>query len=277
MMLRRLQKDVLRAGLSVAPGRAGLVGEADIESLPVAAQRYLRFMGVVGRPRDGSFLLGWTGRYRLGVTQPWLRCEAWQYNTSLDVARFFHLRLRAGGVVPILASDSYVGGHGHLLAQLLGFLTVVDGHGEPLDLGELVSWLNDAVFFAPSMLLDAGVVWHGVDDAAFDLSLTDRGHTVTARVFLDRRGAPCDFSTNHRAVYDLYDPARALARTEAEWSTPIDEWDRSGDRPRPAHGQAVWHLPEGSFVYADMRVTALVRDVPPGQWPVANLPARLTA
>src|SRR6188768_4190973 len=71
------------------------VTESDLEPLPEAARRYLRFMAVVGRPRDWSFRLGFTGRFRRSRGGAWMRCEAWQYSTRVGLARIFHIRIRA--------------------------------------------------------------------------------------------------------------------------------------------------------------------------------------
>src|SRR5207248_9051469 len=73
-----LAADVAALGLPPGPARPAMVSEAQLASLPSAAQRYLRFMGVVGRPADWSFLAHLTGRFRLRRGLPWLRCEAWQ-------------------------------------------------------------------------------------------------------------------------------------------------------------------------------------------------------
>ena len=55
-----------------------MVSEAQLAGLPSAAQRYLRFMEVPGRPAVWSFLAHITGRFRLRPGLPWLRCAAWQ-------------------------------------------------------------------------------------------------------------------------------------------------------------------------------------------------------
>ena len=77
-------------------------------------------------------------------------------------------------------------------------VTVADASGPENDASELVTYLNDAVFFAPSMLLALPVSWAPAGDASFDVTLEDCGHRVTARVFTDERGAPVDFSTDDR-------------------------------------------------------------------------------
>src|SRR5690349_24718199 len=91
-LYRGLAADVAALGQPASPP-APPVTEADLANLPDAAVRYLNFMGVVGRPPDSSFLAHVTGRFRLRPRLPWMRCEAWQYNSSPPVARLFHMRI----------------------------------------------------------------------------------------------------------------------------------------------------------------------------------------
>ncbi len=223
------------------------VTEVDLEGLPDSARRYLRFMGVVGRPRDWSFRVGFHGRFRRSRHEPWMKCEAWQYDTRLDLARIFYIQIRFFGLLPVLGRDTYLKGSGRMLIRLLDLITVADGTGEAYDIGELVTYLNDCVLLAPSLLLEPAVSWSAVDDRCFDLALTDRGRTVSARVFVDERGAAVDFETSDRFYADPKDPSRV---ERCRWTTPIEGWQDVAGRPIPSRARAVWHLPDGELCYA---------------------------
>jgi hypothetical protein len=62
-------------------------------------------------------------------------------------------------VVPVIGRDTYVDGHGRLLVRPLDAVTVLDLKGEPMDAAELVTWLDDAILFAPGMLFGPGVTF----------------------------------------------------------------------------------------------------------------------
>jgi hypothetical protein len=262
-MYTRFSSEVASAGLPAAPDSVEVVTSVQIASLPEPAQRYLHFMRVVGRPQDWSIRLGFTGRFRTKPKQAWMKCEAWQYDSRVSVARIFHIHIRFAGLLPVIGRDTYVGGQGHMLIRLLDLFTIADGTGEEYDTGELVTYLNDAVLVAPSMLLVPEVSWLSVDASSFDLRLTDRGRAVTARITVDQDGAPTDFSTTDRFCYDPDEPAKLL---RARWTTPIAGWEVVDGRPLPTGAQAVWHLPRGPFAYADFRLIpgSLVFNVPPG-------------
>lgn len=262
-MRTRFLREVASAGLPVETDPRSVVTDADVASLPEPAQRYLRFMKVIGRPRDWSFFLGAVGRFRMKPQQGWTNCEAWQYNSRLAVARLFHVRMKLGGLLPFTGRDTYVQGRGRMLIKVLDLFTVEDGRGDAYDIGELVTYLNDAVLIAPSMLLVPEIVWIPVDAGSFDVSLTDHGRTITGRVFIDETGAPRDFSTTDKLYYDPANP-KQLMRTR--WTTPISGWTFVDGRPMLTSGQAVWHLPQGPFAYVDFRPVpgTLAFNVAPG-------------
>jgi Family of unknown function (DUF6544) len=145
--------------------------------------------------------------------------------------------------------DIYLRGSGIMHGKLLGLVTVVHTQGPETDLSELVTYLNDAVLVAPSMLLRSNASFAPVDDSSFDVTLVDAGQTVTARVFLGDDGRPVNFSTADRYA----DLPGGLVR--AEWTTPIDGWRPVGDRFVLTRGSAIWQLPDGPLNYMDFRMS----------------------
>ncbi len=247
--------EVATAGLSSETAPGTVVTETDLLALPAPVQRYMRFMGVVGRPRDWSFQLNSKGRFRLKPEDgAWFDVETWQYNTRLDVARLFRMEGRMSGLLPVVARDTYVAGKGRMVGKLFDLVTVADGQGPEYDLGELVTYLNDAVLFAPSFLLGPEVTWSAIEADAFDVALTDRGRTVTARVLLDAEGGVRDFVTTDRYLEDPEDPKHPLVR--GEWHTPVVGWQRVDGRALPTAGQGMWQLKQGPYVYAELNFAA---------------------
>jgi hypothetical protein len=233
------------------------VTDDELAVLPPVVARYLRAMGVVGQPRSWSFRAHWAGRFRLGPDKPWMPCDAWQYNSALEIARLFRMRLLVGRVLPMWGWDTYRGGTGRMLGKALGLVPVADGKGPEFDLGELTTWLNDAVLLAPGMLLSVPVTWEATGDDGFRVSVTDGGRTVSAEVLLDDDGRPRDFRSEDRYADLPGGPVRAL------WSTPVQGWTVVDGRPRITGGAAVWHLPDGQFRYGELRLLDLALDVPP--------------
>ncbi|MGW4113000.1 DUF6544 family protein [Actinosynnema sp. NPDC004786] len=222
----------------------GPITADDIAHLPKPAQRYLRFAQALGRPADLWFRATVPGFFRLRPDQRWMACLCEQHNSAADLTRDFRMRFTMAHLIPVEATDVYAHGHGRMRATALGTFTLADGRGAAYDLSELVTFLDDAVLLAPSMLLRLPVTWTPVDDDSFELTLTDNGNTVTGRVVVDDRGAPREFTTDDRWA----DLPEGLVKTR--WSTPVDGWCLVDGRMRPRRGTAVWHLPDGPFAYA---------------------------
>jgi len=206
-------------------------------------------MGVVGRPRDWSFQAHITGRFRLRGEGAWMAAEVWQYNSSVEVARLFHMRLDFKGAVPMVGRDTYLGGKGIMHGKLLDLVTVAHSEGPETDLSELSTYLNDAVLMSPSMLLRPNTSFAFVDESSFDVTLVDAGMTVTGRVFLDGDARPANFVT-----FDRYADLKS-GLVQAEWTTPIDGWQPDGDRFIFTRGHAIWNMAQGPLDYLDFSLS----------------------
>lgn len=257
---------VAAAGLRPGPGDDAPITEADLAGLDEPVQRYLRFMGVIGRPRTWSFTARFAGRFRLRPRMPWLAAEALQYDALLPEAdggqqasRIFTMRLRFARLVSMLGHDTYLAGRGRMVGRLAGRWTVADGSGPEMDVGELSTWLNDVLLLAPSMLLRSGATLRALDPDRFEVTVTDNGHTVRAEVTIDSQGAPVDVATTDRWA------ALPDGLVQARWHTPIQWWIDVDGRPFPGPGPAVWDLPDGPLTYVDGRFIpgSVVENVPP--------------
>lgn len=245
---RAFQGELQQASLPIEVGHQALIDERSIASLPEPVRRYLRFMGVIGRPRDWSMRAHFKARFRRAPGE-WVTCEALQYDSRLKLSRVFYMQLALKNLLPVTVRDTYLAGHGRMRAKAFDLVKVVDGEGPELDVGELVTYLNDAILMAPSLLLGPETTWKEIDASSFDVTLTDGATHVTARVWIDEQGAPSDFSTTDR-FFDQPDGKRI----RTEWRTPVSGWQEVDGRKLPTRAEAVWQLPSGPFSYADFSI-----------------------
>jgi hypothetical protein len=173
-----------------------------------------------------------------------MQVVAWQYNSPDELARIFVMKGRMAGLLPVLGRDNYVHGHGRLTIRLFDKLTVADGKGPEFDQAELLVWLNDAVFLAPTMLLSPAVSWTAVDDDSFDLTLTNAAQVVRGRVLLDGHGAPVDFHADRYATL----PGGTVL---TPWRTPVTGWQVIDGRPFPGPFSVFYDLADGPFCYLE--------------------------
>lgn len=248
LLRRQLDHDVARLPAPSAPIDDGLVHEDDLAPLPDPARRFLRWMGVVDRPRVRSFEGRFRGEIRQRPDQHWMPYDAWQHNRSDPITRIARMRIDAGGVIPMFGIDAFRNHLGRMHGRVLGLFTVADGAGPAIDQSELVTYLNDAVLLAPSMLLTPAVTWRPIDEQTFEVEIADEGTRAAARCTVDDDGRLVDFRTDDR-WYAGTDPP-----TRATWSTPVDGWTTLPDgRRAPISASAVWHLADGAFTYVHGR------------------------
>ena len=254
---RRFRRDLAAIG-GPAPSGVAPVTDDDVDALPPSVATYLRAMGVVGRPRIRSFRAAFEGRFRRSPGGRWWPCTALQYNAALpSPTRLFDMRLRLLPLVSMDGQDVYLSGHGRMRGKLAGLIPVVDSASAELDASELVTYLNDAVLIAPSLLLNDHVTWDGTGPRSFRVRLTDGACTVGAHVNLDGEGRPTTFVTDDRWC------ALPGGLVRARWKTPIDDWAVVGGHPYPTSAAAVWELPDGLFRYIEGRFVpgSIVTDV----------------
>jgi len=256
----RFERELALRGIRALPLGSEPVDPRLVAALPAPVQRYLGFMRVVGRPRDVSVRASFSGRFRLAQSN-WQPCEVRQYDARSPVGRVFMMQLPVEGLLPVTVRDEYLRGRGSLAAKAFDLLPIAKGRGYELDVGELVTYLNDAILMAPSLLLGAETRWSEVAPDRFDVTLTDGDHTVRARVLLDARGAPSSFSTTDR-FFDAPDGHKV----RTEWQTPVDGWQEADGRMLPTVARAVWRLPTGPLPYVELRFEPerIVFNVPPG-------------
>ena len=209
---------------------------------PEVIERYLRFMGAQPTDRGCDLRVRFAGSFfKSGLG--WMPASAWQFDSAVPIERRFVMRIRFGRVLPMVAVDTYREGRGEMRGTLLK-KQVAHAVGAELDLGELVTWLNDAVLLAPAQLFDAGVELVELDDQHFQATVTDGDVRASAVVEIDDDGSPVVFSTTDRFADLPSGPVRA------EWRTPVRAWGRTATRRAvPVAASGVWSLPDGPLTY----------------------------
>lgn len=239
----RMARDVAEGLARRAPQPA--IAEADLAPLPVPVQRYLRFAGVVGRPRVQAARFRFRGGLRGGPDEPWMRIRADQVSFFDQRTRLFHVRARRAGV-PFEAYHRFVGPSATFTVKVASLFTITDARGPEMDRSETVTFLNDMALLAPATLVSPALRWEPVDDRAARVTFTEGGQSVRAELRFDAEGRLVDFVSDDRAQASRDGRSFRTAR----WSTPIHEYRSHGPYRLPGVAGAIWTLPEGSYEYA---------------------------
>lgn len=227
-----------------------MITEEDLESLPPQVQRYLRRVGVLGRPHVRSFHATFDARIRGGPEEPWLTGSAEQYEFFDPPARLFYMKATRAGL-PVHVLHRYVGGTASMEGRLLGLFTVLDVSGPELTQAETVTLLNDMFFLAPAALIDAPIEWEELDDRRVRATYTNAGHTVSAIAYFDANGDLVDFDSEDRYQVE-HEPPRLV-----RWSTPLYEYGRYDGYRLATGGAARWGAPGEEWTYGEFGLESI--------------------
>lgn len=255
-------RDVALA-LPHAPGGTP-VRETHLAPLPEPVRRYLRAAGVVGRPVPASVRARLHGRIRSAPNAPWMPFRAEQHDVVGEGAsRLFYMTATRAGV-PLQGYHRLVADQASMTITAAALVPVLDMRGEVMTQSETVTLFNDMCVMAPAMLLDTRVHWQAVtrdpDRGGVEIvaaRFTNRGRTVSARLFIDANGHLIDFDSDDRSAA----AADGSGARPLRWSTPLRAPRRFGQVWLMSAGEGRWHEGGGSWAYIELAIEDVAYDV----------------
>lgn len=244
---------VVHENLALQTARQPEVNEDDLRPLPVLVQRYLHAVGVVGRPRVSSVRIAFTGEFRTGLKASAQAFRSEQVNTFTPPVRAFLMQMPMYGV-PTQGLHLMQQGHASMQIKLASVVQVVDARGPEMDQSETVTFFNDLCLFAPAALVDRErIQWEEDGPQSVRAVFTLNGITIRARLLFNDAGELADFVSP-----DRYFSADGKTFESYAWSTPVRSYQPlSGGRRVPQYAEAVWHRPDGPFVYGKFNVESV--------------------
>ena len=217
-----------------------------LQHLPEPVRRYLTYTGVVDKPWINTVQIKYSGKFRRGLDQPRMQVTARQCYTTNPPGFVWNARFNIAGLPLMSGHDQYKAGHGHMYGKMAGLFTIFDARGEEMDQGSMLRYLNEMTWF-PIGFLGENITWQGVDDHSAQVTFTDCGKSVSARMFFDDAGRLTNFVTQR------YRENKGSFTLDT-WETPMTAYGVLGGLNLPIRGQAVWKLSSGDLKYADLEL-----------------------
>lgn len=238
-----------RAEAMAAPREeARLLTEADIAHLPPPVRRYIALTGSIGRPVVTEITMEFEATMFDAPGAPGMTGPVVQYERFDVPRRLFLMTTRMKGL-PVAVLHDFVNDHATMRVRLAGLVNVVDLGGPDLTRTETVTILNDLCFYAPSRLVDQRLIWTAIDDTHARVSFALGPNTVSAELVFNAAGELVDFISDDRGMLQKDGTLRIL-----RWTTPLGTYRDFGGWRVASEGDAIWHLPEGPFIYGHMRL-----------------------
>ena len=236
---RKWQKEVRLFFRTEPLGNPAIITEEDLQFLPPPVQRYLRYTGCVGKPRVRNMRVVFEGTMR-SRSQGWFPFRSVQYNFLEAPARLFFMKGILKGIrVP--GYHRFVRGHASMDIRLFGWIPVVRHREGLMNASETVTLLNDICLMAPAALVDQRFRWEAVDDEHARVFYKTAGREVSALLVFNEAGQLVNFHSDDRG--DIGD------MQTHPFSTPCGHYRNFGGYTLQSEGDAVWHYPDGPFIY----------------------------
>lgn len=242
----------LRAATLQVPATPDVpLAAADGAALPEPVQRQLQRSGAIGKPPVRSFHIVYDAVMSQRPGQPGLPGPAEQFNGVQPVRRLFFMATRMAGL-PVAVLHDYAGAEASTRVRVARLFNVADRHDAELARVETVTLLDDLCFWAPSSLIGPQFRWREIGDRQVEVTFTNGPHTVRATLVFDADGDLVDFVSDDRAQAQRDGTLKRL-----RWSTPMHDRREFQGRRVPTRGEAIWHPPEGPFVYGRFVVRSI--------------------
>lgn len=224
-----------------------LLTEADILPLPLPVQKYLRYTGAVNLPKIKSVKIVFDGEIR-EKGKDWFKFQSTQYNFTEHPARLFFMKAKMfGSIVP--GYHNYQNETAGMDIKLFGLFPIVKAKGNEMNKAETVTVFNDMCLMFPASLIDKRIQWEPIDSTSAKASFTNGINKVTATLLFNESGQLVNFISDDR--YEISD------MKQYRFSTPVKDYKLINGRNIPTYGEAVWHYPEGEFVYGKFNLKTI--------------------
>jgi hypothetical protein len=248
----------LELGSVGAQGRLPSPSRFDVRELgglPAPVQRYFRAVLTDGQPIITAATLWMTGSMNLSATaEQWKPFTSQQQVVTRKPGFLWDARVAMFPGMPAHVEDSYIAGHGRLMAKVLGWFTVAQSEGQgEIARGELMRYFAESPWYPTALLPSQGVQWQAVDDAAATATMLDGPITLTMLFRFGDAGLITSVHADSRGA-GVGKDGRMVMRP---WDCTLSDYRAQDGMLIPMAGEAAWVRPEGRKAYFVGRITSL--------------------
>lgn len=228
--------------------RQKTITKEDIAHLPPSVQRYMKYVGVIGKDRVQNMWVEIEGQMKFDQDKDWTDVQVLQYSTFENPKRMFYITTKIKGL-PVKGLHSYKIYKDKVKAimeiKLLGVIPVVHGKGQAMNQGETVTFLNDICVLAPATLIDPRLSWKSIDENTAEVTFQNKQCKVSAWLIFNKKGQLINFLSKDRFYSTTGDNFQRVP-----WSTPIKNYKENKGYTLATYGEGIWELPGKKYPYA---------------------------
>lgn len=219
----------------------------ELEGLPAPVQRYFRAVLTDGQPIIAAATIEMTGTMNMSATgEQWKPFTSQQRVVTRKPGFLWDAQVVMFPGLPAHVEDSYIAGHGRLIAKMFGLFTVADSQGEgEIARGEFMRYFAESPWYPTALLPSQGVQWEAVDDVSAKATLIDGPIALTLLFRFNDAGLIASVRAEARGAGVGKDGAMVML----PWDCALSDYQPQGGMMIPMTGEAAWVRPEGRKVY----------------------------
>jgi len=237
------QQDVKENLQRTNMSKTDLLTETDLLPLPEPVQRYLKYAGVLNKPKLKNMRIAFEGQMR-EKGKDYFPFTCVQYNYFDEPTRLFFMKAKMKGIT-VPGYHKYNNATALMDIRLFGFVPVVKKSGRDMDQAETVTLFNDMCLMAPATLIDKRIIWQAIDSLSAKATFTNHTITISAILYFNTQGQLIDFISNDRDV------------NHYPFSTPVSNYKNINGINIMTYGETIWHYPDGNFVYGKFNLKSI--------------------
>ncbi|MEJ7738733.1 MAG: DUF6544 family protein [Chitinophagaceae bacterium] len=231
--------------------KTDLLTESDLLPLPEPVQRYLKYAGVLNKPKVKNVRIVFEGQMR-DKGKDYFPFIAEQYNFFDEPTRLFFIKAKMKGFV-VPGYHKYSNSTATMDIRVFGLFSVVKQSGDIMNKAETVTLFNDMCLMAPATLIDKRIQWQPIDSHSAKATFTNHAISITATLYFNKQGQMIDFISNDRsAITDM---------KRYPFSTPVSNYKNFNGINVMTYGETIWHYPDGKFTYGKFNLREIEYNV----------------
>ncbi len=243
-------KDIKSNLVKTSINKIDLITENDIQSLPLPVQKYLRYCNVLNKPKVKNMKVVFDGEMR-DKGKDWFKFTSVQYNFFDEPTRLFFMKGEMYGTT-VPGYHCYQNAAASMQIKLFGFFNVVNIKGAIMTKAETVTVFNDMCLMAPATLVDKRIEWTVIDSLSAKATFTNGINKISAILYFNELGQLINFISDDRSAIDM---------KQYRFSTPVKDYAEINGINIWKYGEAVWHYPDGEFVYGKFKLKSIEYNV----------------
>ena len=212
-----------------------ILTDADLLPLPEPVQRYLKYSGVLNKPKVKNVKAVFEGQMR-EQGRDYFSFTSEQFNFFDEPTRLFFMKGKIFGV-NFLGYHKYSNGKAIMDIRLFGLFSIVKKSGDFMDKAETVTLFNDMCLLAPATLIDKRIQWELINDTLVKATFTNKKISIKATLYFNHRGQLVNFISSDRDI------------NQYPFLTPVSEYKIINGYNLMSKAETVWDYTDGKFTY----------------------------